>query len=200
MDASFDNRLGLLMADGGFDPVAEIRHLRQDLMVRLQRLQQVIALEAEQGVEKTETPQAPPSEVFPKSETVLYVSSDAPAAATVRINPLPIQPKNETPIEEVAEICVGAPPEPATDSEESVLIRTLRRLNAVLVAIGVVGASIGLGYFVFRKQLTNPQELAVILLAAGAAMVFVGIIGGLAHRFSGNTVPGSFGNTVPSSL
>ncbi len=40
MDTSLDNRMGLLTPNGDFDPVLELRRLRQDLMRRLQLLQQ----------------------------------------------------------------------------------------------------------------------------------------------------------------
>ncbi len=49
METSYEQRLGFLVPDDGFDPVSEIKRLRRDLMLRLQRLQESAASEAEEA-------------------------------------------------------------------------------------------------------------------------------------------------------
>jgi len=198
MNVSFDSRLGLLMPDGSFDPVLEIRRLRQDLMLRIQRIQQSLALEVEQNVEKMEELRTSPSEESAKSETTLHVASDVvtEVKTLVLVDSFPNKPESETVIpasivEKVAETVIDAPTNLTPTATEPPFIQVLQWVNAVLVAIGVLGTVVGLGYFVFLKHLTNPQELAIILLVAGTAMVLVGIFGRLQYQYTGNTVPGS---------
>ena len=170
------------MPDGGFDPVAEIRRLRQDLMLRLQHLQQLVALESEQNAETIEEPQDPP-EVLSKSETILYVSSAVAAEETTQVlmTLLPSRTESET--------VADAPLNPVATAKESSFIQILRWVNAVLVVVGVVGAVVGIGNFVLPQHLTNPKELAIILLVAGMAMVLVGIVGRLTHQYGPGMAP-----------
>ena len=197
MDSLLDSRFGLLASDDGFDPVAEIKRLRRNLMLRLQRLQQSIASEADIAIEG-------PTATSDGRGTILYVSSDskqpdlAPEADTVRIDSSPCEAESETsvamvtqtplpPVEpffvEEIEEAVNIVPPTVVAQGESALAWTLGWINAALVSIGAVGAAVGICYFVFQKQqLTNPQGLAVTLLAVGAAMVLVGIIGRLSHQ------------------
>ena len=53
METTFDYRPGLLVSDDGFDPVLEIRRLRHDLILRLQRVQQSVATEEIQRTDDT---------------------------------------------------------------------------------------------------------------------------------------------------
>jgi hypothetical protein len=195
MDTSLANRLSPLIADDGFDPVSEIRRLRQDLILRLKQLQESIASEAVGNIEKPE--------VSSESGTILYVSQDFK-----RSNETPLnvgKPEFDVPVETYTETIVTAPSEsvvvlceePAHEElvqEESASVRVLRWINAVLIGIGAAGAVFGLCYFLLRKHSVHPQGLAMTLLVVGGAMVLVGIIGRLSHRtqFSGTTGPGSW--------
>ena len=212
MDTFLDNRLRLSVPDDGFDPVSEIRRLRQDLMARLQRLQQSVATETEASVDKTEesvcrAEAAPPSPDSPsESGTILYVSpdfqrsDDAPATeeAAAFIDSLLDRPETKTPLRIVSETGVAGPSSSiAAPRKESLPAQILGWINVVLVCIGITGAGVGLYHFVLRKHFTGPQGLAMTLLVVGVAMVVVGIVGRLSHRhakfqFAGTAGPGSW--------
>jgi len=208
MDASLDNRLELATLEDGFDPVSEIRRLRQDLMLRLQRLRQSAA-DVEGSVVKVEELASLHRAALAKSKapsesgTVLYDSSDfqrpdnAPATEdpAVSVDPPSGKPKigmalrivEQLPPESVArtiaEETVVDLSESVVDSrKESLPAQILGWINAVLVCIGVVGAVAGLYNYVFRNHLTGLQELAITLLVVGAAMVLVGTVGRLSHQ------------------
>jgi hypothetical protein len=189
MDTSLANRLSPLTTDDGFDPVSEIRRLRQDLILRLQQLQESIASDTIGSIGKPEIPS--------ENGTILYVSHDFQRPNET---PSPESDKREFDVtgDTYTETIAIAPSESVTVfREESAPVYVLRWINAILIGIGAIGAVLGLGYFLLRKHSVHPQGLAMTLLVAGGAMVLIGIVGRLSHRqtgmqFSGTTGPGSW--------
>ena len=199
------DRSGLLMPDDGFDPLAEIRRLRHELMFRLQQLQQSLnAAEKPQAVAESFAStdlklEATDEVVSAESGTVLYVTPICEALETAPPAPSEstvAEPVAATPIEKHAETVPSTTDLPI-DLTDSPFARLLAWINTVLVMIGALGVAAGLYYHVIRNQSTTPQQLAVMLFLTGSAMVLIGIIGYGLHRRSklpltGIAVPSSY--------
>jgi len=205
-ETTFDHQPGFSAPDDGFDPVLELRRLRHDLMLRLQRLQQSIIAEELQRTDSYATNHdiygedaigivpsengttlyvTPPCQDLHDEPTIMAASEvvglTAPAPPEfIRIPVVQIEenPVMETVADNPAVIIAVSSEEPA----ESMFARFLARLNTILIAMGIVGAVAGAYYHLLQKQLAHPQQFALTLLLTGVAMVFIGIVGWWLHR------------------